>query len=402
MPDLHYPHLNKTQRGELWRTLFMSPIRAAGMSGLFLLIALQFFNVPSEVKALVAAAPFIGLLLSPVLVFLVAKFSVSVTRAISLVLFVSAPCMMFVAFCNSYISFVIGTVICISLTAAIPPLVTSLWRQNIPTDVRGKKFSFINWISMAAALVVGGFFAYWLKDISRYRPILFFISISLFMASVVAYKIPSQTLKHTNKHPFSALSLLWKDSLFGYICVFWFLLGFANIATIPLRIEFVASGKYGMDYSPAMTLVLMQIIPQFANLVSMLIWGKLFDKLRFPILRIAINIFFVFSILLFFIPNLACQVAGSFTFGLATGGGFIAWNLWVTKIAPHDKTADYMSVHTCLCGFRGIIAPFLAYHFLKNFGIYNIVWTCTGLIIIATIMFIPTINSKRFACTQEK
>jgi len=333
MSDLLYPHLNKTQRGELWRTLFLSPVRAASMSGLFLLIALQYFNAPSEVKALIAAAPFIGLLLSPVLVFFVAKFSVSVTRAISVVLFVSAPCMMFVAFCNSYISFVIGTVICISLTAAIPPLVTALWRQNIPTDIRGKKFSFINWISMAAALVVGGFFAYWLKDISRYRPLLFFVSICLFMASVVAFKIPSKTLNHTNKHPFSALSLLWKDSLFGYICVFWFLLGFANIATIPLRIEFVASGKYGMDYSPAMTLVLMQIIPQFANLVSMLIWGKLFDKLRFPVLRIAINIFFIFSILLFFIPNFACQVAGSFIFGIATGGGFIAWNLWVTKIA---------------------------------------------------------------------
>jgi len=402
MHNLRYPHLNKTLRGELWRTLFMSPVRAAGMSGLFLLIALQFFNAPSEIKALIAAAPFIGLLFSPVLVFLVAKFGISGTRAISIVLFVSAPCMMFVTFSKSYLSFVVGTVICISLTAAIPPLVTALWRQNIPTDVRGKKFSFINWISMAAALLVGGFFAYWLKDISRYRPILFFVSISLFLASFVTFKIPSQTIKHTNNHPFSALSLLWNDYLFGYICLFWFLLGFANIATIPLRIEFVASGKYGMKYSPAMTLVLMLIIPQFANLVSMLIWGKLFDKLKFPILRIAINIFFIFSILLFFIPNLACQIIGSFIFGIATGGGFIAWNLWVTKIAPHDKTADYMSVHTCLCGFRGILAPFIAYHFLKNLGIYYIAWTCTGLIIIATIMFIPTINSKRFVCTQEK
>jgi len=401
MSELHYPHISKTQRGELWRSLFMSPMRAASMSGLFLLIALQYFNAPSDVKALIAAAPFIGLFLSPVLVYLVSRFGVSITRASSVVLFIAAPCMMFVTFSKSYISFVIGSVLCVLLTAAIPPLVTALWRQNIPTDVRGKKFSLVSWISMAAALVVGGFFAYWLKDISRYRPILFFISICLFLASVVTYRIPSQSLKHTNKHPFSALSLLWTDSLFGYVCVFWFFLGFANIATIPLRIEFVASGKYGMAYSPAMTLVLMQIIPQSANLVSMLIWGKLFDKLRFPILRMAINIFFVLSILLFFIPNLACQVAGSFIFGIATGGGFIAWNLWVTKIAPHDKTADYMSVHTCLCGFRGIVAPFLAYHFLRGFEIYTIAWTCAGLIIIATIMFIPTINSKRFACTQE-
>ena len=219
MSELHYPHLNKTQRGELWRTLFMSPVRAAGMSGLFLLIALQYFNAPSEIKALIAAAPFIGLLLSPVLVYLVSWFGVSVTRAISVVLFISAPCMMFVTFSQSYISFVIGSVLCISLTAAIPPLVTALWRQNIPTDVRGKKFSFINWISMGAALVVGGFFAYWLKDISRYRPIMFFISISLFLASFAAYQIPSQSLNHTNKHPFSALSFLWKDSLFGYVCV---------------------------------------------------------------------------------------------------------------------------------------------------------------------------------------
>ena len=141
------------------------------------------------------------------------------------------------------------------------------------------------------------------------------------------------------------------------------------------------------------------VVKKIANLISMLIWGKLFDKLNFPIVRIAINIFFIFSILLYFIPNLPCQIAGSFIFGIATGGGFIAWNLWVTKIAPHDKTADYMSEHTFLCGFRGIIAPFLVYYFLNGLGIYTIAWTCTGLIILATVMFIPTIKLKRFACT---
>ena len=90
MSDLHYPHISKTQRGELLRSVFMSPMRAASMSGLFLLIALQYFNAPSDVKALIAAAPFIGLFLSPVLVYLVSRLGVSVTRAISVVLFISS------------------------------------------------------------------------------------------------------------------------------------------------------------------------------------------------------------------------------------------------------------------------------------------------------------------------
>jgi len=37
----------------------------------------------------------------------------------------------------------------------------------------------------------------------------------------------------------------------------------------------------------------------------------------------------------------------------------------VTKIAPPEKTASYMSVHMALTGLRGTLAPFLGYWVLS-------------------------------------
>ena len=48
------------------------------------------------------------------------------------------------------------------------------------------------------------------------------------------------------------------------------------------------------------------------------------------------------------------MIGGAIIFGISYGGGDVAWSLWVTKFAPPERVADYMSIHTFLTGARGI------------------------------------------------
>lgn len=59
---------------------------------------------------------------------------------------------------------------------------------------------------------------------------------------------------------------------------------------------------------------------------------------------------------------------GAVIFGVANAGGDVAWSLWVTKFAPPERVADYMSVHTFFTGVRGVAAPLIAFHLVGTMG----------------------------------
>jgi hypothetical protein len=56
------------------------------------------------------------------------------------------------------------------------------------------------------------------------------------------------------------------------------------------------------------------------------------------------------------------------TFGIATAGGDLAWTLWVTKVAPPARVADYMSVHTFFTGLRGLAAPLVGFALVTHWS----------------------------------
>jgi predicted MFS family arabinose efflux permease len=76
-----------------------------------------------------------------------------------------------------------------------------------------------------------------------------------------------------------------------------------------------------------------------------------------------VSIFVFFSTKNIWILGLAAALNG-----VAMGGGTLSWNLWVTKFAPKERTAAYMSVHTFLTGVRGFAAPFLGFYLLTRWG----------------------------------
>ena len=183
--------------------------------------------------------------------------------------------------------------------------------------------------------------------------------------------------------------------MFGYLCASQMLLGIGNLATLPLRAEFLGSASRGMGYSAGSVLFLTVVLPEIGRLLATPIWGRLFDKLDFIVLRLSINIVFGLSTVFFFIPNVPCIVAGSVLFGLATAGGKIAWSLWVTKFAPPEKTADYMGVHTFLTGLRGLLSPQLAYLALVWLTVPQVGFVGAGLITIACALLMVVLPGAR-------
>jgi hypothetical protein len=137
------------------------------------------------------------------------------------------------------------------------------------------------------------------------------------------------------------------------------------------------------------------------RLLSIPIWARLFDRINFVTLRIALNAFLAVGLVLFFSSeNPAVIGTGSFLTGVCAGGGTLAWNLWVTQFAPPGETHIYMSVHSFLTGLRGVIGPYLAFWALGSLTLREMSWISGGLVVLSMVMLVfafPMVRRHRAA-----
>src|SRR6185436_1197952 len=106
----------------------------------------------------------------------------------------------------------------------------------------------------------------------------------------------------------------------------------------------------------------------------------------------------ILGIVSFFITgSLAGLVIGAILFGISNAGADVAWGLWVTKFAPPDRVADYMSVHTFFTGVRGVAAPLVAFFLVSRMSPNLLAWVSVALIMIACAFLIPEIKFGRAA-----
>ena len=195
---------------------------------------------------------------------------------------------------------------------------------------------------------------------------------------------------------FASLRHVCVDRTLRWMLVSWMLMGFANLMMWPLRVEFLANPKYGLALNPQQIALYTVMIPGIARLVLTPMWGRLFDRMNFFVLRIILNAGFALGIASFFTGAGAVGLTvGAIIFGAANAGGEIAWNLWVTKFAPAERVAEYMSVHTFFTGLRGIAAPILAFQLAQTLDIGIIALVCAGFIMLASLILVPEIGLQR-------
>jgi MFS family permease len=384
---------------ELWRAATAGILETAG-STFLLTIAVKHFAAGALPKAIVAGSGSLGLLVSPVVVSLVTSAGWPTSRAAARILAVGALSFLVAAASPGLPVFVACCVLGMATSAAVIPLLTQMYQDNYPENERGRLFSRTVMIRIAMAAVFSKVAGDALSGhIEQYRWLLLVFAAALAFASFCLSRCPTKPIPHDGgAHPFRAMRFVRDDALFRRTLICWMLMGFANLMMLPLRVEYLANPKYNLAVTVATIALLTGVIPNLARLVLSPVWGYLFDHMNFFALRVTLNVGFAIGILAFFTTNsLTGLVLGAVVYGISNAGGDVAWSLWVTKFAPADRVADYMSVHTFLTGVRGVLAPVVAFYFASHLSLGILAAISSGLILLATALLIPELKLGRKA-----
>lgn len=388
-----------TYRCERWRALSSGILETAGTTFL-LLVAVSHFHAGALAKALVAGGGSVGFILSPWIVSRVERLGWPVARAAAWLALIGAGSMGAMALLPFLPVFVAGAVIAMATVATAIPLMTQIFQENYPERDRGRLFSRTVMIRIAVAALFSELAGRALSGrIERFQWLLLLFAAAFALAAFCLGKCPSRPLQATDgSHPFKALRFVREDRLFRNTLVMWMLMGFGNLMMLPLRIEYLANPKYGvtmnnLPLTAAGVALLTGVVPNLARLALNPFWGWAFDRMNFFALRMVLNIGFAIGIFSFFSSNsLVGLIAAAVIFGISNAGGDVAWSLWVTKFAPPERVADYMSVHTFFTGLRGVAAPVVAFQLIAHWSVAQISWLGVGLILAATAMLIPELK----------
>jgi MFS family permease len=401
-----------TYRYERWRAISAGVIETAGTTFL-LLVAVRGYQAGAFAKALVAGGGSLGLILAPWLVSRVEAAGWHIARAASRLAALGACSFLVMALVSVLPVFVAGSVLAMACTCAAIPLMTQIYQENYPEAERGRRFARTIMIRIAVAVVFGQLAGLALSDnteleflghtfsggIGHFPWLLLTFAGAFAFASYCLARVPSRPLTASGGiHPFRALKYVRQDRVFRQTLISWMFLGFATLMMAPLRVEYLANSKHGVTlHGAALTAgavaLLTSVIPNIARLILNPLWGWLFDRMNFFVLRITLNLGFAMGILSFFTTgSMTGLIVGAIFYGAAAAGGDVAWSLWVTKFAPPERVADYMSVHTFFTGVRGVVAPLVAFQLVSGLSLNVMGWVSAGLILVGTSFLIPEIK----------
>jgi hypothetical protein len=397
-----------TFRMERWRSIFGGIIETAGNTFL-LLIATRVFDLGPWAKALIAAGTSVGLLLSPVVVNAARSLGMQPSRAVSGLLALGGlSCLVITLLPHPWV-YTTGCVLALLASTCAIPLMTQIYHDNYPADQRGKLYSSAFMVRIASAMVfawiggqilngspIPGMATQTSTSIApeRWRWMTALFAVSYMAAAAAVRRIPTRPLDASAAlHPLQGLRFVREDPVFRNALMAWMLMGFANLAMLPIRVEYLGNPRFGLGLSAAEIAWLTLVIPNGARWIMSPIWGRLFDRMNFFRLRITLNAGFAVGIATFFMSETPMGlIIGAIFYGISTAGGDVAWGLWVTKVAPPAHVTDYMAVHTFSTGIRGVLAPVCAFQAVQTCSPATMGWIAAAMILAACGLLIPEIR----------
>lgn len=383
----------------------MDGIVQSVLSTVALLIAVQVFQAPDSLKALIAAGPFVGNMLSLFYSALLSNARASKATLAALPLVASAALLGCAAFTEQSLGFALFVTAAAMAFMLRLTFLAAVYQENYVAARRGALFGrgllFSIVSGLAASLAFGALLD---RDLDHYDLVLGVAALAALVSSTFVRAMPSTppgARGHTN--PFRNLGLVVRDRAFGYILLVWFVFGFANLALTPLRVVYLAEAKRGLHLSPLSVLVISGVVVETARLLFTPLWAWWFDRMNFVVLRMILNAFLAAGIVTFFASDDPVVIgAGSLLTGIGYAGGGVAWNLWVTRLAPPGTTHVYMSVHTFLTGVRGIVGPYVGFALLGRVGWHELSWLSAATIALSILMLAPAIGSGRLAAPPRR
>ncbi|MCC7373088.1 MAG: MFS transporter [Verrucomicrobiales bacterium] len=388
-----------TYRLERWRAVTNGILETAGTTFL-LIVAVRWYHAGAMAKAMVAAGSSVGLLLTPFVVTYVTRRALTPSVAAHRILTVGALAFLVPLAFDWLPLFVLGSVVGMTSVSAVIPLLTHMYQLNYPTEIRGRLFSRTVMIRILTAAVFARMAGEYLSvDLSRYRWLLVVFGMSAAVAAWLLRRCPTTPIRDAGgEHPLRALRFVREDPVFRRTLIAWMLMGFANLMMLPLRVEYLAADRYGLRLPPDQIALYTAVIPNIARLIMSPIWGWVFDRMNFFGLRVVLNLGFMLGILSFFTSQSATGLwVGAVVYGVSNAGGDVAWSLWVTKFAPPERVADYMSVHTAFTGLRGVLAPMTAFLLAGSVSLPMLGWMSAAMILAACLVLLPEMAVGRKA-----
>ncbi|MCZ6672514.1 MAG: MFS transporter [Verrucomicrobia bacterium] len=352
--------------------------------GLTLVIAIEVFDAPNDVKSLIAAANPMGLMLTPLSLGLLTWLNRPANRAASDLLLASGVGLAAAAFSQSLNAYLILLGLSAIIGSQSFPMMAHIYAENYPPNKRGAYLSSSFMFSVTTTLCFSYLFGKLLDlDIGNYTLVLGSLSLASIVSGISVRRMPSSPVqKQSAQNPLRNLSYAFTDWKFGIMLLSWMFFGLGILMVMPLQFEYLLKPEYGIESSISMVTWLTMGLPAICRFVSGKFWGRLFDSLDFMILRMIVNAIQMVSIFVFFsTKNFWVLGFAAALEGIAAGGGKLSWSLWVTKFATRERTAAYMSVHTFMTGIRGVTAPFMEFYLLAIYGA-----KITGAISSATIL----------------
>ena len=385
-----------TQKYDLRRNFFNGIVEAS-FSATALLVAIRHFEASDHAKSLIAGGSCLGFLLAPGFLLLIGKSKLPVSRICALLMLGTAIGILLSATANSAWVYAGWLLLACVLAGQVPSLMVHIYSRNYPSGQRGRKISGNLMLSAVVgagtALTIG-----WVldQDLNHFRPGAVVIFLFCTCTAYFHLKIPSVPLKPDAGGLGKDLRHALKDRLFFWMLTGWMLMGIGNLVTIPLRVEYLANPVYGIDASNTVVLAITLVVPLFTRVASIPVWGWAFDRFNLAFVRIAINLFFLVGLFLYFqTQDLVFLGLASALIGWATGGGTMAWTLWVTKVAPAGRESSYMSIHSFFTGVRGVPAPFVGYWIITTLGPGQVGWTSVILIGMSSLIFLALSTDRR-------
>lgn len=343
-----------------------------------------------------ASAGSAGLLCGPLSVYLVKRLNLTASKGIHYLFVIGSLAYLLSTLFPFKVIFIICAFISgITVSSAIP-LFTHNYQNNYSKERRGSLYSKTNTIRVAFSALFGFLAGKLLSQNLNYFPfILIIFAICQAVSAFLVNKIPSTKISEDEEHTlWHGFRYIKEDRVFKYTLICWMLMGFGNLMMIPLRVEYLANPKYGLNLSPSKIALYVAVIPSLARLFMSQFWGKLFDKVNFFRLRIVLNLCFATGIITFFTSDTSIGfLIGAIVFGISQAGGDVAWSLWVTKFAPPHLVSDYMGVHTFMTGVRGLLAPIVGFYLAERYSLISIS-IFSGLLILSSVVLLFVEGAK--------
>jgi hypothetical protein len=154
--------------------------------------------------------------------------------------------------------------------------------------------------------------------------------------------------------------VLREDPLFARYLGWQFLLGVSNMMIEP-AVVYAVSRELGAGYG--MSIAIVAVAPNLLSMATLPLWAGWVDRMHAAEFRAKHSWLWVFSQFVMGIGTLAGSVLwigfARVVFGVARGGGNLAWSLGHNDFAHPERAGLYMGVHATLTGLRGAFAPFL-------------------------------------------